>query len=139
VQHQRTAEETTAVPLITSLHRVGNTAMPFSHASMVLGEIPVSDTWARTVEQYGNVAKVVILREAVPRDIATGYADVAQGVLGQDLPAWLGMLLAGRLHAGTRDVPVTSGDDPMSIGIDPAAPATFPEWAHQVITPDRSG
>jgi hypothetical protein len=106
---------------------------------MVLGPFPVSDTWAAAVqEDYEGAAKIVVLREPVPHDISTEYAAVAEGVLGPDLPPWLGQLLAGQLHAATRDVPVSCGQDPLSISIDPSAPTSLPGWAHQIITPAAS-
>lgn len=132
-----TAEETAAIPLVTSLRRMGNAVMPYSHAAMVLGEVRVADAWITAVEQYDAAAKVVVLREPVPADISTEYASVLEGVTGLDLPPWVGMLLAGQLHAASRDVPVTAGEDPLSIGIDPTAPTVLPAWAHQIITPRR--
>ena len=76
-----TEAETERIPLVTSLHRIGNSATPFSHASPVLGPFPVSDAWARAVEEdYDERAKMVILREPVPADISTEYADLARGV-----------------------------------------------------------
>ncbi|MDX2710116.1 hypothetical protein PV350_46160 [Streptomyces sp. PA03-6a] len=92
-----TAEETDAIPLVTSLHRIANSAMPFVHVSMVLGPFPVSDAWNTAVDTgYGGRAKIVILREPVPADISTEYAELTEGVLGPDLPPWVGMLLQGR-------------------------------------------
>lgn len=134
------AEEFGAIPAVTSLHRIGNHVMPFSHASMVLGETRVTDVWATTsTEQYDGRAKVVVLRDPVPQDVSTEYADLTEGVLGPDLPPWLGLMLAAELRSYTRDVPVTVGrdaQDVMSIGIDPSAPTTFPAWAHQIIPPE---
>lgn len=131
-----TVEEIETIPLVTSLHRTGNSVMPFCHASMVLGEIPVTDRWAETVmEQYDDRAKVVIVRDPVPAGVPTEYAELAKGVLGPDLPAWLGLMLGQQLHSASRDVPCTAGEDPMSIGIDPSAPTTYPAWAHQIIEP----
>ncbi|SEE85380.1 hypothetical protein SAMN05216483_6801 [Streptomyces sp. 2131.1] len=132
-------EELGSIPAVTSLHRIENQMMPYSHASMVLGEVPVSDLWATTsTEQYDGRAKVVILRDPVPHDVDTKYAELTEGVLGPDLPPWLGLMLAGEIRSYSRDVPVTVGRDfadVMSIGIDPSAPTTFPAWAHQVIPP----
>jgi hypothetical protein len=134
-----TAEENEHIPMVTSLHRIRNEAMPYCHAAPVLGAIPVSDGWAQAVEGYDRAAKVVILREPVPRDIATTYAPAWEGVLGPDLPPWLGAMLDQRLHAAVRDVPVSAGEDPLSIGIDPAAPTTYPEWAQRIINPGPVG
>ena len=69
--------------------------MAFAHASMVLGEIPVTDIWARTVENYGDVAKVVILGDSLPRDIATSDADLARGGTRPGLAAVAGDAAGG--------------------------------------------
>ena len=132
-----TEAETEQIPLVTSLHRIGNLATPFSHVNPVLGVFPVSDAWARAVgEDYDGRAKVVILREPVPTGISTEDADLARGVLGPDPPAWTGILLAGRIRAASRDVPVTSGTGVGSIGCDPPAPTgSIAAWAHQLIPP----
>jgi hypothetical protein len=135
-----TAEEVGSIPAVTSLHRVGNYVTPFSHASAVLEEVPVTDLWgAVSREQYDERAKVVVLRDPVPRDISTEYAELTEGVLGPDIPPWVGLMLAMKLRSYTRDVPVTVGEstsDILSIGIDLTAPTTFPEWAHQAIPPE---
>ena len=122
------------LPWITSLHRVGNAVTPFVHATPVLGDVPVTDRWADAVTRYGDLAKVVVLLEMVPGDISTEYATVAAGVTGEDLPPWLGAMLAGQIRCATRDVLVSSGAHLTSVCIDPAAPTTFPEWAQQIIT-----
>ncbi|WP_206743402.1 hypothetical protein, partial [Streptomyces graminilatus] len=130
-------EETGTIPAVTSLHRIGNYVTPFSHASMVLGEVPVTDLWASVSrEQYDARAKVVVLRDTVPQDVSTEYAELAQGVQGADIPPWVGLMLAMEIRSYTRDVPVTVGEiaeDVLSIGIDPAAPTTFPAWAQQTL------
>ncbi|MET8680039.1 hypothetical protein ABZW18_21260 [Streptomyces sp. NPDC004647] len=130
-----TAEEIPGIPLVTSLHRIDNAVMPFSHAAMVLGEFPVSDAWIEAVQGYDSAAKVVIIREPVPAGASTEDVFVAEGVRGESLPPWVGPLVAQKLHAAMRDVPVTYGEDPLSIGIVPSAPTSFPAWAHRIITP----
>ncbi|UXY32382.1 hypothetical protein [Streptomyces sp. HUAS TT20] len=129
-----------SIPPVISLHRVGNMVTPFRHASMVLGEIPVSDVWGAVVrEQYDARAKIVILRDPVPAEVDLPYAELTEGLLGEDLPAWLGLMMAMEIRSYARDVPVTVGEsseDILSIGIDPAAPTTFPEWAQQVVPPE---
>lgn len=132
-----TAEEVDSIPCVTSLHRIGNSVMPFMHASPVLGELPVSDTWAEAAVKYDDACKVVLLREPVPRDISTEYAEITEGVLGPDLPPWVGMLLYQELHVVSRDVPVSKGASALSIGVDVKAPTSLPAWADQTITPVR--
>jgi hypothetical protein len=47
-------------------------------------------------------------------------------------------MLAMEIRSYARDVPVTVGEsaeDLLSIGIDPAAPTTFPDWAQQILPP----
>ncbi|MFD6149436.1 hypothetical protein [Streptomyces sp. NPDC060243] len=132
-------EEVGSIPAVTSLHRTGNHMTPYSHASTVLGKVPVSDIWATTsAEQYDSRAKVVIMRDPVPVGIDTKYAELTEGILGPDLPPWAGLVLAAQIRSYVRDVPVTVGkdvNDVLSIGIDPSAPTTFPAWAQQVIPP----
>ncbi|MEY9842893.1 hypothetical protein [Streptacidiphilus sp. EB103A] len=130
-------QETRGLPLVTSIHRIGNEAMGYVHASPLGWAFPVTDVWANTAEeQYDHRAKVIVLREPVPAGVSTEHADLARGVLGPDLPSWLGLLLAGRLNHAGRDVPVSSGKSALSVMIDPAAPTTLPGWAHQSLTPN---
>jgi len=132
-------EELGSIPAVTSLHRVGNHVTPFCHASAVLTQIPVTDVWGTVSrEQYDKKAKVVILRDPVPLGTTTEYTELSKGVLGPDLPPWLGPMLAMEIRSYTRDVLVTVGrsaDDVLSIGIDPSAPTTFPDWAQQIFPP----
>ena len=130
-------QETRALPLITSIHRIGNEAMGYVHASPLNWVFPVTDAWADTAEQqYDHRAKVIVLREPVPAGVSTEHADLTRGVLGPDLPAWVGVFLAGQLNYAGRDVPVGSGEDLLSVMIDPAAPTTLPGWAHQSAIPN---
>lgn len=134
------AQDIPHLPLPTSLHRRGNEVMAFAHARMLeeeLGPIPVSDAWIQAASEYEGAAKIVVIQQPLPRDIATTYAEPTVGVSGEDLPSWVGALLMGQLHAVVRDVPLSAGESALSIGIDPSAPTTLPEWAHQTITPDH--
>ena len=130
-----TPEEAARIPLVTSLHRIHNSAMPFVHASPVLGEFPVTDAWATAVsQQYDDRAKVVLLRDPIPAGISTEYAELTKGVLGPNLPPWLGAMLEGAIRSAVRDVPVTAGTNPLSVGIDPTAlTGSIEAWAHQLL------
>ncbi|WP_405541028.1 hypothetical protein OG478_52610 [Streptomyces phaeochromogenes] len=80
----------------------------------------------------------MILRDPVPQDVSTEYAELAEGVQGADTPPWVGMMLVMEIRSYARNVPVTVGEsaeDVLSIGIDLAAPPTFPHWAQQVLPP----
>ncbi|MER5599890.1 hypothetical protein [Streptomyces sp. NPDC002265] len=78
-----TAEEIDTIPAVTSMHRVGNHAMLLCHAAPVLAEVPVTDLWGKvSAEQYDARAKVVVVRDPVPADITTQYADLTQGCRG---------------------------------------------------------
>ncbi|RCV53455.1 hypothetical protein [Marinitenerispora sediminis] len=127
-----TATEISEIPLVTSLHRIEYEVVPYVHATPVLGRARVSQIWVDAVElDYDRRAKIVVVREPVPGDIDTSYANPATGVTGEDLPPWMRLLLAGQLHLATRDVPVSSGRSAMDVAIDAAAPTTLPEWAQQ--------
>jgi hypothetical protein len=127
------------IPLPTSLHRVGNEIMPFTHATMRddIGPIPVSDAWIAAVETgYDGRAKAVIALDPTPIGDTTRSAPVEDGVSGEKMPLWLSPLLAGAVRAATRDIPVSVGADHrdiLTIMIDPAAPTDLPGWAHQMI------
>ncbi|MFI1203562.1 hypothetical protein ACH4VR_29720 [Streptomyces sp. NPDC020883] len=132
-----TVEEIQTIPLVTSVHRIENEIMPYSHASEVLGPAPVTDLWARTVdEEYDSRAKVVMVLDPVPTGVSTEYAAMAEGVLGPDLPPWLGLMLAAKLRCATRDVPCGSGTSVTSGLMDPSASTTdITAWAHQMVEP----
>ncbi|MFD4406708.1 hypothetical protein ACFWPH_28495 [Nocardia sp. NPDC058499] len=127
------------IPLPTSLHRVGNEIMPYTHATMRddIGPIPVSDVWIDAVETgYDNRAKVVIALDPTPRGDTTRTALVEEGVSGEKMPTWLQPLLAGAVRAATRDIPVSVGADHydiLAIKIDPTALTDLPGWANQMI------
>jgi hypothetical protein len=132
------AQDIPHLPLPTSLHRHGNEVMAYSHKRKLeeeLGPIPVSDAWIQAVAEYEGHAKIVVVQEPLPRDIATTYAEPAVGVSGQDMPPWMEPLLRQQIRAVVRDVPLSAGESALSIGIDPTAPTTLPGWAHQTITP----
>ncbi|MEV0733992.1 hypothetical protein [Polymorphospora sp. NPDC050346] len=80
-------------------------------------------------------AKVVLIREPVPRDISTEWASLSQGVRGPDLPPWGGRLIVRELTAAWRDVPVSSGPGLLDIMVMPSAPTGLDGWADQMITP----
>jgi hypothetical protein len=102
------------------VHCIVNAAFPFRHVSEVLCPFPVSDTWVKvTGESYDDRCKIVLLHQPVPFGINTEYAGLTKGVLGPDLPSWLGMMLDGKIRAASRDVPVTVGSDFLTAGIDP--------------------
>lgn len=81
-----TGPEVGALPLVTSLHRVGNEVTGYVHASPLPAPVPVSDRWIEAVEGYGREAKVVLVLEPLPADISTGYAPPAQGWTARTCP-----------------------------------------------------
>lgn len=134
-----TAADVASIPLPTSLHRVGNEVMPFTHAAMRddFGPIPVSDAWIAAVEGgYDGRAKAVVALDPLPAGVSTNSVPVEEGVGGEKMPMWLGPLLAGAVRVAIRDIDVSVGIDPgdvMAIMIDPSAPTSLPDWAEQMI------
>ncbi|MFD8385218.1 hypothetical protein ACFV2X_43000 [Streptomyces sp. NPDC059679] len=111
-----TAEETEEISLVLSIHQARGIAVPLSPALKALAEIPVSQAWVTAVEQHNRRARAVLLREAISADIPSRYKEFAEE-LGPDVPSWAGMLLSGRILVATRDVPVTSGEDPLLMSL----------------------
>lgn len=121
------------LPLVTSLHVIGNEAMPMIHASMFGYAVPVTDLWVSAARAYENAAKIVLLQQSVPADIDTSYADLAQGVRGADLPPWLPMMVGGALKFAMREVPVTFGGGPADIGVVLEHHHSVATWAEQLV------
>ncbi|MGW5383982.1 hypothetical protein [Nocardia sp. NPDC003963] len=133
-----TPADVASIPLPTSLHRVANEIMPYTHATMRddIGPILVSDPWITAAERYDRCAKAVIALDPTPRGDTTHTAPGDDGVSGEKMPRWLRPLLAGAVRAATRDIPISVGVDHrdfLAIMIDPAAPTVLPDWAHQMI------
>lgn len=131
------ARDVDRLPLPTSLHRIGNEVMAYTRARALteeLGAVPVSDAWIQAVNDYEGTSKVVVVREPLPSGRLTVNEDLHVGVSGEGLPGWVQDLLDQRIAAAVREVPVSAGTDPMSIGIVPSAPGSLPGWAHHIIS-----
>ncbi|MEV7581590.1 hypothetical protein [Streptomyces erythrochromogenes] len=84
----------------------------FVHGQMLGTPVPVSDTWVRAAAAVGDFhaqAKVALLLEPLPGDIATSFAPVQEGVAEPDMPVWVGEVLAGRYKMALRDMRVSTG------------------------------
>ncbi|MFJ6784540.1 hypothetical protein [Streptomyces yangpuensis] len=100
------------LPVPTALHVVDNSLGLFVHGRMLGTPVPVSDTWVRaaaTVGDFHAQAKVALLLEPLPGDIATSFVPAQEGVAEADLPAWVGDVLAGRYKMALRDMRVSTG------------------------------
>ncbi|MGW6571980.1 hypothetical protein ACWGAN_07360 [Streptomyces sp. NPDC054945] len=100
------------LPVPTALHVVDNSLGLFVHGQMIGSPIPVSDTWVRAsaaADDFDAQAKVALLLEPLPVDIATTFAPVQEGVAEPDMPVWVGDVLAGRYKMALRDMRVSTG------------------------------
>jgi len=126
-----------SLPMPTALHFTeANAITAFTHTTPAAGgALPVSDSWVRACAEYGDdqtgEAKVVLVLEPVPGDIATTWATAEQGAAQADMPAWTTQLLQLRLHCAMRDVRVTTGPI-LELNVMPA-PASLQEWADAIV------
>lgn len=88
-----TAQETSEIPIILSIHQKADRAVLLSTELTALDEIPVSDAWTMAVDQHGRRVRVVLLLDPIPADIPAKCKAFAEK-LGADVPPWTGMLLA---------------------------------------------
>lgn len=118
-------DEIPSIPLVTSLHRIGNfvTAM-VRDKEAPLGVFAVSDIWISAVDRAGKV-QFILIREPVPAE-AGQLSRPAVEI--REMPGWIGLMLS---HSGLRwvqrAVPVSSGEEEIALCLD--APTTLPEWA----------
>jgi len=134
-----TEQEIDDLPLVTSLHRIGNEVMPYVHARALGHPLPASDRWIEAVEAYGGGAKIVLVLEPLPMDISTEYTRIETGVDGVDLPAWVPGLLMQQYKAASRDVPVSSGGDIADVMIDTSRDhQSLGWWAHVRMGPNNN-
>lgn len=82
----------------------------------------------------GRARAGIGLLDPVPRDIATDYAAIAQGVPDSDLPPWTKNLMVGLLCAAIREVPVSADTGVTDWMMINENPGTLRAWA-DVITP----
>ncbi|GAB2833243.1 hypothetical protein GCM10022221_35140 [Actinocorallia aurea] len=124
------------VTLPRGLHHAGHTiaAQPADAAPWT---VAVDDAWLGAAEEYGGPdgprAKVVIVLE--PVDGVTAQDAQAREIaahLPASVPPWALAVLAQRLRAALRDVPVTSVP---ALCRAPLTPTGLPFWAEDLIEP----